>query len=277
MSMDKGAMVNISRKHKLNVGSSTESEQMSIADVLGMMMWCKYFMEAQGYTIENNILYQDNTSTILLAKNGRMSAGKNSKHIKNHFFFLITDKVAQEELEVHHKGTDEMWADVNTKPLQGTKFRVMRVQVMGIDVEYDDDAERHRTHPLLLPKVEPVSLTWDDTEVLKKVEILAPRVSFKKGTKRGPSESIQAKRKLVPKRRSVLGCDRYSPGSGPLWGADRAKFPALYRTLVGAPDGAGRKKKRDSQARVLRVPTSMKRVRRGAPMYDREGHPLLTQ
>ena len=56
MSMGKGAMVNISRKHKLNVGSSTESELVSIADVLGMMMWCTYFMEAQIYTIENNIL-----------------------------------------------------------------------------------------------------------------------------------------------------------------------------------------------------------------------------
>ena len=40
-------------------------------------------MEEQGYTIETNVLYQDNKSTILLDKNGRMSAGKNSKHIKN--------------------------------------------------------------------------------------------------------------------------------------------------------------------------------------------------
>ena len=85
MSMGKGSTFNISRKHKLNTGSSTEAELVSIADVLGMMMWCKYFMEAQGYTIENNILYQDNKSTILLAKNGRMSAGKNSKHIKKGF------------------------------------------------------------------------------------------------------------------------------------------------------------------------------------------------
>ena len=72
MSMGKGAIVNIARKHKMNVGRSTESELVSIADVLGMIMWCKYFMEAQGYTIENNVLYQDNKSTILLAKNGRM-------------------------------------------------------------------------------------------------------------------------------------------------------------------------------------------------------------
>ena len=75
----------------------------------------------------------------------------------------------------------------------------MRVQVMGINVEYDDDTERRRTHPLLMPKMEPVSLSWDDTEVLKKVKILVPGVSFKKGSKRGPSGSIPAKQKLVPK------------------------------------------------------------------------------
>ena len=97
MSMGKGALVNIARNHKLNMGSSTEAKLVSISDVLGMVMWCKYFMEAQGYAIENNILYQDNKSTILLAKNGRMSAGKNSKYIKNRFF-LITDKVAMGNL-----------------------------------------------------------------------------------------------------------------------------------------------------------------------------------
>ena len=66
-----------------------QAELVSISDALGMMMWCKYFMEAPGYAIENNILYQDNKYTILLEKNGRMSAGKNSKHIKNRFFFSL--------------------------------------------------------------------------------------------------------------------------------------------------------------------------------------------
>ena len=82
MSIGKGAIVKIARKHKMNVGSSTESELVSIDDVLVMIMWCKYFMESQGYTIESNVLYKDNKSTILLAKNGRMLAGKNSRHIK---------------------------------------------------------------------------------------------------------------------------------------------------------------------------------------------------
>ena len=47
LSMGKSAIMNILRKHKLNTGSSTEAKLVSIADVLGMMMWCKYFIEAQ--------------------------------------------------------------------------------------------------------------------------------------------------------------------------------------------------------------------------------------
>lgn len=77
----------------MNLGSSAESEFASIAYVLGMMIWCNYFIEAQGYATENNILYQNNTSTILLAKNGRILAEKNNKHTTN-MFFLITDTVA---------------------------------------------------------------------------------------------------------------------------------------------------------------------------------------
>ena len=107
MSMDKGAIVNVSRRHKLNVGSSTESELVSIADVLGVMIWCKYFTEAQGYMIDNNLLYQDNKLTILLANNGRMPAGKASRHI-HHRFFLITDKIEKGDVSVKHRGTEEM-------------------------------------------------------------------------------------------------------------------------------------------------------------------------
>ena len=59
-----------------------------------------------------------------------MSSGKNSNHIKN-TFFLITDKIAMGDLEIQHKGTDEMWYDVNIKPIQRKRFRVIRGHVMG--------------------------------------------------------------------------------------------------------------------------------------------------
>ena len=76
-----------------------------------------------------------------------------NKHIKNRFF-LITDKIAQEELTVQHHGTELMWADGNTKPLQGNGFRKFRLALMGIPPDYDDDVEHRTTHPTLLPKAD---------------------------------------------------------------------------------------------------------------------------
>ena len=103
-----------------------------------------------------------------------MSAGKNSNHIKNRFF-LITDKVAMGDLKIQHKGTDEMWSDVNTKPTKGKSFRVMGGHVMGISEDYDDNVERRRTHPLLLPKIESERLLEIDGEVLEKAAIVTPK------------------------------------------------------------------------------------------------------
>ena len=128
----------------MNVGSSTELELVSIADVLGMILWCKYFIEAQGYTTESTVLYQNYKSTILLAKNGRRSAGKNSKHIKN-YVFLIADKVAQKDIEIRHMGDKSMWASLNTKPVQSGLYTIFRHQMIGVLVNYDDDAERRET------------------------------------------------------------------------------------------------------------------------------------
>ena len=234
MSMGKGALVNIARKHKLNTGSSTEAELVSIADILGMMMWCKYFMEAQGYAIENNILYQDNNSTILLANNGKISDGKNIKHIKNRFFF-ITYKVAMGDIEIQHKGTDEMWADVNTKPTQGKRFRVMCGHVMGIPEYYNGDVDRRRTHTLLLLKIESEQLLAIDDEFLEKDAIVVPKKLTAKTTKKIMNVLFPARAMPAEKLLSVLGEVRYSPGVGPAWKTGSARFPVFYKTLVNEP------------------------------------------
>ena len=73
-------------------------------------------------------LYQDNISTQLLIKNGKMSSGKKTKHINAKFFF-IKDRVNDGEVKVLNCPTEKMWADIMTTPLQGTAFRVMRAEV----------------------------------------------------------------------------------------------------------------------------------------------------
>jgi hypothetical protein len=72
----KGAVQSVSRKQKLNTKSSTEAKLVGIDDVSVMILWTKLFLEAQGYKIKKNILYQDNKSAILLEENGKRSSGK---------------------------------------------------------------------------------------------------------------------------------------------------------------------------------------------------------
>ena len=69
MTLGAGAVISFSRKQRINMKSSTESELVGADDGLLLILGCKYFIEEQGYTVEVNRLYQDNKSTMLLAKN----------------------------------------------------------------------------------------------------------------------------------------------------------------------------------------------------------------
>ena len=65
----------------------------------------------------------------MLIKNGKISSGKKTKHIKAKFFF-IKDRVDDGEIKVIECPTEVMWEDIMTKPLQGTAFHVMRAELI---------------------------------------------------------------------------------------------------------------------------------------------------
>jgi hypothetical protein len=125
---------------KCNTKSSTETELISLADKLADVIWMRYFIECQGYDIDEYIIFQDNMSALSLEKNGRISSSKRTKHIKAKYF-LIKDYYDAGEIDVKFCPTDEMWADVLTKPLQGQKFRDMRAFLQNCHRDYDDDTE----------------------------------------------------------------------------------------------------------------------------------------
>ncbi len=129
--MGKGAILSQFHKQKLNTKSSTEAELVGASDVTNHLLWTKHFLEAQGHPCKETVLHQDNTSAILLEKNGRESAGKRSRHI-NIRFFHIKDKVDNQELIVKFCPTDQMIADFMTKPLQGKKFFQFRKEIMNL-------------------------------------------------------------------------------------------------------------------------------------------------
>ena len=146
MSLGKGATTSASNKQKINVGSSTEGEIVGTHDFLGKIMWAKYFIEAQGYTIDQNIVYQDNQATLRLMTNGRLSSTKRTKHIHARYF-LVKDYIERGEINAVHCPAETMWADVLNKPKQGASFRLDRSHLMNVPTDYDDDIERSKTHP----------------------------------------------------------------------------------------------------------------------------------
>jgi hypothetical protein len=108
-----------------------ESELVAVDDCMPAICWTRYFLEAQGYNVAENILYQDNQSAILLEKNGKASSGKRTKHINIRYFF-VTDRIRANELNVEWCPTGLMIGDFMAKPLQGTLFQRFRDLLMGV-------------------------------------------------------------------------------------------------------------------------------------------------
>jgi hypothetical protein len=88
-------------------------------------------MEAQGYKVRDNILFQDNMSSDLLEKNGKDLSSQRTKHINIRCFF-ISNRVNKGEVSVVWCPTGNMIADYATKPLQGALFCKFRYQIMGV-------------------------------------------------------------------------------------------------------------------------------------------------
>ncbi len=130
ISMGQGAIIHGCSKQKINTKSSTESEVVGASDFLPSTIWTKYFLEAQGYKVRRNILFQDNTSAIKMIKNGIASCGSKSRHIHIRYFFT-KDVLKRENIDVEYCQTNQMLADYYTKPLQGKQFITLRNIIMG--------------------------------------------------------------------------------------------------------------------------------------------------
>ena len=86
LSFGKGCPVNISSKQKINTHCSTEAELVGINDAMALVLWCRLFIMGQGFDVHDNIVYQDNQSTMLLGNNGRHSSRKKTRHIEIRYY-----------------------------------------------------------------------------------------------------------------------------------------------------------------------------------------------
>ena len=131
LTLGRGFPIVSSTKQKLNTWSSTESELVGLDNMMPSILWTRYFLINQGYDVSQNVVYQDNKSSILLEKNGKASSSKRTKHINIRYFF-VKDRIDKNEVQVEWCPTKIMVADFMTKPLQGALFKKFRDQIMGI-------------------------------------------------------------------------------------------------------------------------------------------------
>ena len=66
LTLGQGAVTSKSSGQKMNTKSSSETELVGVDDLLptATVLWTKYFVEAQGYNVEHNIIHQDSESTL---------------------------------------------------------------------------------------------------------------------------------------------------------------------------------------------------------------------
>lgn len=70
MSHGKGSVYSSLTHQKLNMKSLTEVELVGVNDVMPLVLWTRHFLNAQGYEVHENKVFQDKKSAILLEENG---------------------------------------------------------------------------------------------------------------------------------------------------------------------------------------------------------------
>ena len=85
LALAQGAVISKSSGQKMNTKSSSETELVGVDDLLPEMLWTKYFIEAQGYGVEHNIIHQDNESTLRMLIMARNLAPRDRNTLRRNF------------------------------------------------------------------------------------------------------------------------------------------------------------------------------------------------
>jgi hypothetical protein len=124
ISLGSGGVDVRSTKQKLNTKSSTEAELVALSDMCGKVIWHREFLVAQGMNPPPARVYQDNMSTMSLIKNGASTSDR-TRHVAIRYFW-VKDRISTKEIEVIYCPTEDMIADILTKPLVGEQFIKLR-------------------------------------------------------------------------------------------------------------------------------------------------------
>jgi len=134
ITLGRGPIIAKSGSIKSVAKSIAEAELMSASDGVSLGEWVHEFVIHQpgGESVGPSVLKEDNTAAIQLMKNGRSNSARTG-HIKLRYFF-VKQYIDDGSIILEHCPTDEMIADILTKPLQGSHFEFLRSYLLGYEI-----------------------------------------------------------------------------------------------------------------------------------------------
>jgi hypothetical protein len=119
----------ISCKQPVVAKSAGEAELIAQNRVGDMIEWAREFLDELGYPQGKVHMCVDSTCAMQMIKQGTGSF-KRTKHIKVRFFWL-KELIDQGQIELIYVHTDELVADILTKPVTGWKFQYLLYKLLG--------------------------------------------------------------------------------------------------------------------------------------------------
>jgi hypothetical protein len=126
------SIANWSGKQKLVTKSSTESDIVALSDGLTNVLWMREMLIDQGHQLKPTRIYQDNEGVIKIIKKGR-SPKHRTRHLNVRHFFA-RDRMQSGHITLVYMPTQEMIADIMTKPVGGWLFNKLSRMLIGQEV-----------------------------------------------------------------------------------------------------------------------------------------------
>ena len=120
-----------SYKIKMVNKSVAESELSVLSDATSLLVHEREFAIAQQLidASDNVVIHEDNTAAIHLVKNGRSTSDRTKHILLRHFF--VKQYLNDGTFILKHCESENMIADIFTKPLQGEQFFKLRAILLG--------------------------------------------------------------------------------------------------------------------------------------------------
>jgi len=118
----------ITRKQKCAARDSTEAELVALETIVLDVEWHHEWFEGQGYMMDKPLIYQDNTSTITLVTKGGGKMRNKTMRVKQ---AVVLEGYENHDYDFKYIPTEQMLADVFTKPLSGMKYHRFKKDLLG--------------------------------------------------------------------------------------------------------------------------------------------------